>query len=86
MDKFEFREEDVAVFHTVGSLRELLKDYDDNMPLNICGIPGLFYHWETKQCITLETQDSDGYSYIEEHMMDDFYYTDVEEDEEHMDF
>jgi hypothetical protein len=34
----------------------------------------------------IETQDSDGYSYIEEHMMDDFYYTDVEEDEEHMDF
>lgn len=86
MNEFEFREEDVAVFHTVGSLRELLKDYDDNMPLNICGIPGLFYHWVTRQCITLETQDNDGYSYIEDHMFDDFCCSNVAEGEEHMDF
>ena len=86
MDEFEFREEDVAVVRTVGNLRELLKDYDDNMPLYVCGLPGLFYHHVNMQCITLETQDSDGYQYVEEHMMDDFYYADVTEDEVHMDF
>lgn len=43
MNEFEIREEDVSVVHTVGNLRELLKDYDDNMPLYVCGLPGLFY-------------------------------------------
>ena len=86
MDEFEFREEDVAVVRTVGNLRELLKDYDDNMPLYVCGLPGLFHHRVSKQCITLETQDSDGYQYIEEHMMADICYMDEAEGEAYMDF
>ena len=86
MEEFEFREEDVSVVHTVGNLRELLKDYDDNMPLYVCGLPGLFYPRVSEQCIALETQDSSGYQVIEELMIEDLYYTDVADGEEHMDF
>ena len=86
MDEFVFREEDVAVVHTVGNLQALLKDYDDNMPLYVCGLPGLFYSRANNQCITLETQDSSGYQVIEELMIEDLYYTDVADGEEHMDF
>lgn len=73
MNEFEFREEDVSVVHTVGNLRELLKDYDDNMPLYVCGLPGLFYPRVNNQYITLETQDSSGYQVIEELMIEDPY-------------
>ena len=86
MEEFEFREEDVAVVHTVGNLRELLKDYDDDMPLYVCGLPGLFYPREYSQCITLETQDDSGYQMIEELMIADLYYSDVADGEGHMDF
>ena len=86
MDEFEFREEDVSVVHTVGNLRELLKDYDDNMPLYVCGLPGLFYLQISNQCIVLETQDSSGYQVIEELMIEDLYDTDVTDDEAYMDF
>ena len=86
MDEFEFREEDVSVVQTVGNLRELLKDYDDNMPLYVCGLPGLFYHRKSKQCIALETQDSSGYQVIEELMISDLYYMDIADGEEHMNF
>ena len=86
MDAFEFREEDVAVVNTVGSLRELLKDYDENMPLYVCGLPGLFYHQKCKQCIALETQDSSGYQVMEELMVEDLYDEDVTEGEAYMDF
>lgn len=86
MDEFVFREEDVSVVHTVGNLRELLKDYDDNMPLYVCGLPGLFYHRKSKQCIALETQDSSGYQVIEELMIEDLYDEEVTEGEAYMDF
>ena len=86
MEEFEFREEDVSVVHTVGNLRELLKDYDDNMPLYVCGLPGLFYPRVSQQCIALETQDSSGYQVIEELMIEDLYYSDVADGEGNMDF
>ena len=86
MDEFEFREEDIAVVRTVGNLRELLKDYDDNMPLYVCGLPGLFYPQANNQCISLETQDSSGYQVIEELMIEDLYYEEAADGEEHMDF
>ena len=86
MNEFEIREEDVSVVHTVGNLRELLKDYDDNMPLYVCGLPGLFYPRVNNQFITLETQDSSGYQVIEELMIEDLYYEEAADGEEHMDF
>ena len=85
MEEFEFREEDVTVVRTAGDLRVLLKDYDDNIPLYVCGLPGLFYSRANNQCITLETQDSSGYQVIEELMIEDLYYADVADGEEHMD-
>ena len=66
MEVFEFSEEDVPVFHTVGELRELLKDYADDMQMYVCGVPGLFFPREGKQCILLETQNSSGYEVISE--------------------
>lgn len=66
MEDFEFREEEVPVFHTVGELRELLKDYADDMQLSVCGVPGLFFPSKMKQCILLEVQDSSGYEVISE--------------------
>ena len=86
MDEFEFREEDVSVVRTVGNLRELLKDYDDNMPLYVCGLPGLFYHRKSEQCIALETQDSSGYQVIEELMIEDLYDEEVTEGEAYLNF
>lgn len=66
MDVFEFEEDDIPVFHTVGELRELLKDYADDMTIHICGVPGLFFASKKEQRILLEVQDSGGYEVISE--------------------
>ena len=56
MDDLEFGNE-VTVFFTVGSLKELLKAYPDNTPLTICGAPGTFQADEETHCIILEPTD-----------------------------
>lgn len=66
MEVFEFKKEAVPVFHTVGELRGLLRDYADDMQLSVCGVPGLFFPSKMKQRILLEIQDSSGYEVIEE--------------------
>lgn len=55
-EKLEFWEEH-AVFFTVGMLRELLKKYPDDTPLNVCGTPGSFREDADSQSILLETLD-----------------------------
>ena len=79
MDEFEFREEDVTVFNTVGELRKLLENYNDDMPLVICGVPGLFFQNNKEQCILLEVKDSCGYEVISE-IMEELW------EQEYMDF
>ena len=68
MKEFEFVEESIPVFNTVGELRELLKDYTDDVPLRICGVPGLFFPNPANECVRLEVQDSGGYEAISEIM------------------
>ena len=65
MNDFEF-EETIPFFTTVGTLRELLKNYSDDTPITVCGTPGLFYADEEQKCILLETMDSGGYEVIGE--------------------
>lgn len=59
-------EERIPTFATVGALRDLLKDYPDDTPITICGIPGLFYGNEEKDSVLLETMDSSGYEIMDE--------------------
>ena len=67
MDELEF-ERELAVFQTVGQLRELLKNYPDRTPMTVCGMPGLFYEDECTQSLLLETMDGSGYEVISERM------------------
>lgn len=59
-------EEKIPAFATVGALRDLLKDYPDDTPITICGIPGLFYWNKEKDSVLLETMDSSGYEIMDE--------------------
>ena len=79
MSEFEFREEDIPVFQTVGELRELLKDYTDDTPLVICGVPGMFFPNKKDQCILLEVHEGCGYEVIHD-IMEELW------EQEHMDF
>ena len=42
MEELEFGKA-LTVFHNVGQLMELLKNYPNRTPVTICGAPGLFY-------------------------------------------
>ena len=55
----------IPVFETVGELKTLLKDYPNDMPLHICGVPGLFCWNKLEDCVLLEVQDSSGWETIE---------------------
>ena len=56
MEEFDFGKVN-AVFFTVGSLRELLTKYPDDMPVNVCGTPGVLVEDEDEGSIWLETMD-----------------------------
>jgi hypothetical protein len=78
MEELEFGKA-LTVFHSVGQLRELLKNYPDRTPVTICGAPGLFYEDENTHSLLLETMDSGGYEAISERM-------EATGDQEYMDF
>ena len=74
MNDLEFGEA-ITSFTTVHDLRELLKNYDGDTLVAVCGAPGLFYPDEEKQCIFLEPSEA----YMESKL-----YTTMEQ--EYMDF
>jgi hypothetical protein len=78
MEELEFGKA-LTVFHNVGQLMELLKNYPDRTPVTVCGTPGLFYKDECTQSLLLETMDSSGYEAISERM-------EATGDQEYMDF
>ena len=50
--------QEIPIFHTVGMLRELLKNYPDNTTVLVDGIPGLFFSDEEGRYINLSNLDS----------------------------
>lgn len=64
-------EERIPTFATVGALRNLLKDYPDDTPITICGIPGLFYGNKENNSVLLETMDSSGYEIMDEEELEE---------------
>ena len=56
---YEFEDLNViSCFMTVGALRELLKNYPDETPINVCGTHGLFCPNNEHHYILLETLDN----------------------------
>lgn len=53
MDEFDFGVQ-VAVFYTVGMLREILKKYPDDTPISINGVPGEVIEEDDNHSISLE--------------------------------
>lgn len=52
MSEFDFVQE-IPMFHTVGMLREILKNYPDDTPLLVYQAPGLVFFEEEGQYIDL---------------------------------
>ena len=57
MDKCYFDQE-IPMFHTVGMLREILKNYSDDTPLYVEQSPGLVFFDEEQRWIELQSIDS----------------------------
>lgn len=50
--------QEIPMFHTVGMLRELLKNYPDNTTVLVDSVPGLFFPDEEGRYINLSNLDS----------------------------
>ena len=57
MDKCYFDQE-IPMFHTVGMLREILKNYSDDTPLYVEQNPGLVFFDEEQRWIELQSINS----------------------------
>lgn len=71
---------ELPTFHTTGMLRDILKQYPNNIPLTVDGVPGIVSFDERRRAIDINPFDS-----TESNALWDFQYPATEQ-VEYMDF